>query len=107
MGCGGPRLSAVINVLVCLSKADTIHHSACRGESRNRKGNGEGHEGECMSIIKSFSVGNGDMFYIKHNCDSFTMIDCCMCDDDEAEIVKELKSESAQKNVTRFISTHP
>ena len=26
-------------------------------------------------IIKSFSVGNGDMFYIKHNVDSFSIID--------------------------------
>ena len=29
-----------------------------------------------MSIVKSFSVGNGDMFYIKHNTDNFTTIDC-------------------------------
>ena len=60
-----------------------------------------------MSIIKSFSVGNGDMFYIKHNGDNFTMIDCCMCDDDENDIVKELKRESAGKDITRFISTIP
>ena len=60
-----------------------------------------------MSIIKSFAIGNGDMFYIKHNSDSFTMIDCCMCDGDEAAIVKELKAESAGKRIVRFISTHP
>jgi hypothetical protein len=60
-----------------------------------------------MSIIKSFSVGNGDMFYIRHNGDNFTMIDCCMCDDDESDIVKELKRESAGKDIVRFISTHP
>ncbi len=30
-----------------------------------------------MSIVKSFSVGDGDMFYIEHNSDSFTIIDCC------------------------------
>jgi len=29
-----------------------------------------------MSIIKSFAVGNGDMFYIKHNSDNFSIIDC-------------------------------
>ena len=29
-----------------------------------------------MSIIKSFSVGEGDMFYIQHNSDNFTVIDC-------------------------------
>ena len=34
-----------------------------------------------MSIIKSFSAGNGDMFYINHNSDNFTTIDCCYEDD--------------------------
>jgi beta-lactamase superfamily II metal-dependent hydrolase len=71
-----------------------------------RKGNGEGHEGERVSIIKSLSVGNGDMYYINHNTDNFTMIDCCMSDDDQAAVVKELKSEATGKGVTRFISTH-
>lgn len=32
-----------------------------------------------MTIIKSFSVGNGDMFAIRHHSDNFTIIDCCMC----------------------------
>ena len=27
-----------------------------------------------MSLVKSLSVGNGDMFYIKHGSDSFTSI---------------------------------
>lgn len=31
-----------------------------------------------MSIIKSLSVGNGDMFYIKHDSSNFTIIDCNM-----------------------------
>jgi beta-lactamase superfamily II metal-dependent hydrolase len=60
-----------------------------------------------MSIVKSFSVGNGDTFYIKHDSDSFTMIDCCVCEDDQEFIVDELKAESKGKGVTRFISTHP
>lgn len=60
-----------------------------------------------MSIVKSLSVGDGDMFYIKHTADSFTIIDCCMSDDDKDRIVKELKSESAGKGIVRFISTHP
>lgn len=30
-----------------------------------------------MSVVKSFSVGEGDMFYIDHNSDNFTTIDCC------------------------------
>ena len=29
-----------------------------------------------MSVIKSFSVKNGDMFYIKHDSDNFSIIDC-------------------------------
>ncbi len=39
-----------------------------------------------MSIIKSFSVGNGDMFYIKHNSDNFTTIDCCMSEENREKI---------------------
>ena len=60
-----------------------------------------------MSIVKSFSVGNGDMFYIKHGNDNFTTIDCCLSDDNREDIVNELKEESKNKGVTRFISTHP
>ena len=60
-----------------------------------------------MSIVKSFSVGNGDMFYIKHNSDNFTTIDCCMTEENKDEIMNEIKEESRGKGVTRFISTHP
>jgi beta-lactamase superfamily II metal-dependent hydrolase len=60
-----------------------------------------------MSIVKSLSVGEGDMFYIIHGNDTFTIIDCCMYDEDKSRIVKELKSKSEGKSVTRFISTHP
>lgn len=60
-----------------------------------------------MSVVKSFSVGNGDMFYIKHNSDSFSIIDCCMNDDDRERIVIELKEIEKGKGITRFISTHP
>jgi beta-lactamase superfamily II metal-dependent hydrolase len=60
-----------------------------------------------MSLVKSLSVGDGDMFYIKHNTDNFSIIDCCMSEDDRAWIVEELKSQSKGKGVTRFISTHP
>jgi beta-lactamase superfamily II metal-dependent hydrolase len=60
-----------------------------------------------MSIVKSFSVGDGDMFYIKHGSDNFTIIDCCMSEEDRSDIVRELKSESKDKAVVRFISTHP
>jgi beta-lactamase superfamily II metal-dependent hydrolase len=60
-----------------------------------------------MSIIKSFSVGEGDMFYIKHGNDNFTIIDCCMSEEDRDTLIEELKSESKDKSIVRFISTHP
>ena len=60
-----------------------------------------------MSTVKSFSVGNGDMFYIKHNSSNFTVIDCCLDDDCADEIINEIKRESNGKDICRFISTHP
>ena len=60
-----------------------------------------------MSIVKSMSVGNGDMFYIKHTSDNFTIIDCCLGDDNKKEIIDELKTESVNKGISRVISTHP
>lgn len=60
-----------------------------------------------MSIVKSLSVGNGDMFYINHNSANFTIIDCCMDDNNKSNIIKELKREMDGKEITRFISTHP
>jgi hypothetical protein len=60
-----------------------------------------------MSIIKSISAGDGDMFYIKHGSDNFTIIDCCLSDDNKKEIVKEIKEEKKNKDITRFVSTHP
>ncbi len=60
-----------------------------------------------MSKIKSLSVGNGDMFYIRHNSDNLTIIDCCLSDDNREDIVDELTRMSMDKGVTRFISTHP
>lgn len=60
-----------------------------------------------MSIIKSFSVGDGDMFYIKHNSQNFSIIDCYMDEFNREEIVDEIENERIDKKVTRFISTHP
>lgn len=65
-----------------------------------------------MSIVKSFSVGEGDMFYIKHNSDNFTIIDCCLnyeADSKERkmEIIEQIKEASKFKGIKRFISTHP
>jgi len=60
-----------------------------------------------MSIIKSISVGNGDMFYIKHNTDNFTIIDSYICTKQKEEIIKELLVQMKGVGITRFISTHP
>lgn len=60
-----------------------------------------------MSIIKSLSVGSGDMFYIKHGSDNFSIIDCCLSDENKEDIVQEIKREKQGKIITRFISTHP
>lgn len=60
-----------------------------------------------MSLVKSLSVGNGDMFYIRHGSDNFSIIDCCLSNDNKKRIVDELITESSSKSVTRFISTHP
>jgi beta-lactamase superfamily II metal-dependent hydrolase len=60
-----------------------------------------------MSVIKSYSVGNGDMFYIEHNSDNFTIIDCCLNEDTKSVILKEVSALSSKKGITRFISTHP
>ena len=60
-----------------------------------------------MSRIKSLSVGNGDMFYIRHGSDNFTIIDCSLSDTNQRDIVDELNREGSGKEITRFISTHP
>ena len=60
-----------------------------------------------MSKIKSLSVGNGDMFYIRHGSDNFTIIDCSLSDTNQKDIVDELNRERSGKEITRFISTHP
>jgi hypothetical protein len=60
-----------------------------------------------VSDIKSFSVGYGDMFYINHNSDNFSMIDCCFNGAKDRTILDEIAVLSGPKGVTRFISTHP
>lgn len=60
-----------------------------------------------MSIIKSLSVGNGDMFYIKHGSDNISIIDCCLDESSKARIVNEIIAGSKGKGISRFISTHP
>jgi beta-lactamase superfamily II metal-dependent hydrolase len=63
-----------------------------------------------VSVVKSVSVGYGDMFYILHNSDNFTMIDCMLPRKDDAwakRVVDELVEQSKGKGIVRFISTHP
>ncbi len=60
-----------------------------------------------MSIVKSFSVGNGDMFYINHGTDNFTIIDCCIEEEGGSDILGEIETLGKAKGITRFISTHP
>lgn len=60
-----------------------------------------------MTTIKSFSVGNGDLFYVRHNSDNFTIIDCSLTGDRDEEIIADLKVASSGKGLKRFISTHP
>lgn len=60
-----------------------------------------------MSIIKSFSVGNGDMFYIEHGTDNFSVIDCNLVDDRKEKIMDEICNVGSRKGIMRFISTHP
>lgn len=59
-----------------------------------------------MSEIKSLSAGNGDMFYINHNSDNFSMIDCNIADNRKSEILDEVKNLAGKKDIVRFISTH-
>ena len=68
-----------------------------------------------MSIVKSFSFPDGeirgDMFYIKHISNNFTVIDCFLSDSNDRngrkkEIIDEIVKESSGR-ICRFISTHP
>lgn len=47
------------------------------------------------------------MFCIDHNSDNFTIIDCCLSEDNQERIVDEIVQRSTPKGVVRFISTHP
>lgn len=60
-----------------------------------------------MSIVKSFSVGNGDMYYIQHGNNNFSIIDCNLDDTNKKIITDEIIRMQSGKNITRFISTHP
>ena len=59
------------------------------------------------STIKSFSVGNGDMFYIIHENKTLTLIDCNILKELEKDILKEINEVKEDVDFNRFISTHP
>lgn len=52
-----------------------------------------------MSKVKSFSVNNGDLFYINHFSDNFTIIDCNLEDslENRSEIIKEITNLKKKK----------
>ncbi len=60
-----------------------------------------------MPTVKSYAVGNGDTFYIRHGSDNFTIIDCDLSDYNADEIIEDIKAAKAGKNIQRFICTHP
>ncbi len=60
-----------------------------------------------MSIVHCYSVGNGDMFSIRHYSDNCTIIDCSISDDDQDWLLGEIDKQRKGKTITRFISTHP
>ena len=55
-----------------------------------------------MVKIKSFSTNNGDMFYIKHSSDNFTIIDCCIDEENKNSILNELINESKYKGIEKL-----
>jgi hypothetical protein len=52
-----------------------------------------------MSVVKSYAVGNGDMFYICHNSDNFTIIDCDLAEENADEIIEDIKAAKAGKGI--------
>ena len=48
------------------------------------------------------------MFYILHNSDNFSIIDCCYEDEKQQNLILDIiKTHVDKKGITRFISTHP
>jgi beta-lactamase superfamily II metal-dependent hydrolase len=60
-----------------------------------------------VPIVKSYAVGAGDMFYIRHGSDNFTIIDCDLTEDNAEQILADIKMAMTGKTVVRFICTHP
>ena len=60
-----------------------------------------------MSIITSYSVGDGDMFTIRHGGQTYTIIDCCYSDKNHFKrTIQNIMNDSMGRKI-QFISTHP
>ncbi len=58
-----------------------------------------------MAFVKSYSVGNGDMFCIRHNSDNFTIIDCDLTEDNADKIISDIANAKAGKGNWRYVHT--
>ena len=47
------------------------------------------------------------MFYVDHNSDNFTIIDCCITNETADAILADVSVRAGKKRNSRFISTHP
>ena len=60
-----------------------------------------------MSIITSYSVGDGDMFTIRHDGQTYTIIDCCYSDKNHFKrTIQNIMNDLMGRKI-QFISTHP
>lgn len=57
-----------------------------------------------MASVMSYSVGNGDMFFIKHKYDECSFIDCSVIEEVKDRVLGSIVS---LPKVVNFISTHP
>lgn len=53
-----------------------------------------------MSLVKSFAIGNGDMYYIRHGSDNFSIIDCNLPEDRSGSMLAEIETQSKDKGIT-------
>jgi hypothetical protein len=47
------------------------------------------------------------MFYVDHNSDNFTIIDCCITAETADAILADVSGRARKKGISRFVSTHP
>lgn len=50
-----------------------------------------------MALVRSFTVGNGDMFYIRHNSDNFTILDCQLFGDHKDWLIEEIVEKARKR----------